>query len=994
MGVGPLASQRESYHIVHVGWRKVILSCHMARGCANMKVRSQINARNNKRAHNWGFLLTIHVGADAASHDASAATLRTYRPSSKSMKDYNPPPAQHNPSPNLAAAGPSSYAVLKASMRRSISPRAAAHALPLNKRPAWDASPPPRRSPQRAQHGLPESNLNAEPIAQPLPQRSGAGAQRAQHGMEEIGGLKVSSQRPKPLSSAESAALAVAALLDAGQSASPNRRMTPFIRQTQPSPRVRQQPMQSPATSQPHPSAGTIDEFSALPSDLASSVAELVGDDASGGNNPTKLSRNPSSSNPSSSQPATGLLQPAWVSPTQRRRTSASQQPSPLRRTTGSRTLSPPKATADRPAATADRPAVTADRSAATAHHRTTTPPRAAHAAPPGTTQGLTARQGLGHAQAYNAAEQTDAAQLDARGRSPSLAANLQADAHSLAHAQALQRLQQAVQEYKSSSANVLVPAAVQLAAALRRASRATEEPVQSVEALRLAGLKLRHEAGVDGADEHVPKSPWPDWVRGAWGSPHGPRGEADKVSSHGNKRGGLESAQQAQRAKAAAPVQSDNTRARDKQQNQFELAQQAEQAGSNQQASPQNRNSSLNPHAEQHSTAANWSPVKTPGPQATRRSTLVQRALSEAAAAAAAAREAPKPRARTTATPPRRAVTKQQRALPPQVPHKRPGQGQPDQALHAVPIKSGKQAGGRAASKTQDTNRKAASKGLKVTGKSKVKAGQQSAEAVQSTAPVQVQTPAVAAAVHAVLDPAAAVESEAAVQTASQVTASDAHTSSHAVSASDEHTETQTEEASMPAHSSTSVAALRRTFEQKAGRVDSIKPQNRLPLRKVSSKAHVLPGDNASPQQRALAWQQSLRDEHDPEDSQHPQAHDLHAAGSQTDPTPAEQPKHSMHEEVTTPTSNATVLMHTMSALVARQGDVSTAAASRYAEADQSDWHSTAQQAAQFNLTEAAVAAANTARSSAKKLPISHRLTVTRSTFDSDQGEPFFSDT
>lgn len=896
------------------------------------------------------------------------------------MKDYNPPPAQHNPSPNLAAC-PSSYAVLKASMRRSISPRAAAHALPLNKRPAWDASPPPRRSPQRAQHGLPESNLNAEPVAQPLPQRSDVGAQRAQHGLEEIGHLKVSSQRPKPLSSAESAALAVAALLDAGQSASPNRWMTPSIRQTQPGPRVRQQPMQSPATSQPHPSAGTIDEFSALPSDVASSVPELVGDDASGGNNPTKLSRNPSSS-----QPATGLLQPAWVSPSQRRRTSSSQQPSPLRPTTGSRTLTPPKATADRPAATADRPA-------ATAHHRTPNPPRAAHATLPGTTQGLAARQGLGLAQAHSAAQQTDAAQLDARGRSPSLAANLQADAHSLAHAQALQRLQQAVQEYKSSSANVLVPAAVQLAAALRRASRATEEPVQSVEALRLAGLKLRHEAGVNGADEHVPKSPWPDWVRGAWGSPHGPRGEADKVSSHGNKRGALESAQQAQRAKAAAPVDSDNIRTQDKQQrSQFELAQQAEQAGSNHEASLQNRNSLLKPHAEQHTAAATWSPVKTPGPQPTRRSILVQRALSEAAAAAAAAREAPKPRARTTATPPRRAVTKQQPALPLQLPHKRPVQGQSDQALHAVPTNPDKRAGGRSASHTQDANKKAASKGLKVTGKSKVKAGQQSAEAVQSTAPVQVQTPTVAAAVHAVLDPAAAVESEAAVHTASQVAASDAHTSNHFVSASDEHTKTQTEKASVPTHSSTSVAALRKTFEQKAGHVDSIKPRNRLPLRKVSSKAHVLPGDNASPQQRALAWQQSLRDEHDPEDSQHPQAHALHAAGSQTDLNPAEQQKHSMHEEVTTSTGNATVLMHTMSGLVARQGDVSTAAASRYAEADQSDWQSTAQQAAQFNLTEAAVAAANAARSSAEKLPISHRLTVTRSTFDSDQGELAFS--
>ena len=165
------------------------------------------------------------------------------------MKDYNPPPVQHKPSPNLSAAA-SSYAALTASMRRSISPRAAAHALPLDKRPAWDASPPPRRSPQHTQQA---SDLDAALADQVVRQHSSAAAQHAEREVE-ISHLKVSSQRPKALTSAESAALAVAALLHESKS---GRQTASSIRQTLPSPCLTRQAMQPSALTHLLPTAGT-----------------------------------------------------------------------------------------------------------------------------------------------------------------------------------------------------------------------------------------------------------------------------------------------------------------------------------------------------------------------------------------------------------------------------------------------------------------------------------------------------------------------------------------------------------------------------------------------------------------------------------------------------------------------------------------------------------------------------------------------------------------
>lgn len=943
----------------------------------------------------------VNAEDEQAGSRASAAVLRTYRPSSKTIKDYNPPPVQHKPSPNLSAAS-SSYAALTASMRRSISPRAAAHALPLNKRPGWDASPPPRRSLQHAQHGVQASDLDAGLADQVVRQSSNAAAQHAQHEVEKIGHLKVSSERPKALTSAESAALAVAALLHESQS---SRQTASSIRQTQLSPPMTQQPMQPSALKHLLPTADTP----SMPSMTYNSNA-AKGDSVPSfpiKNDAISLSpRHPRTARTSSGTEQ-GLLQPAWVSPFQRRRTSSSQQPSPLRRSTGSRTLTPQKATADRPVATP----------------QPQDPLNAARAASYGLAQSLTAVRVSADVQTQPSALLSDAVELAAR--SPSLAANLQADAHSLAHAQALQRLQQAVEEYKSSSANVLVPASVQLAAALRRASRASGEPLQTIESLQLAGLKLKHEAALDGAEEHVSKSPWPDWVSSAWGSPHAPSRAPPRALAQNDQQGRFETTQQAQRAKPKAAAPPTVPVAQAKHASQFKTAEQAKQAGSSQ----ARLGDVLRPSASQQPPAANWSPVKAPVVQPSRSSTLVQRALSEAAAAAAATRAAPKSKARTTttpprkavppqqgtrtiSTPPRRAVPQQQAALPQQDLKKRsvPGQTSP-----ARPSKQATQRSGPAAD-AHIVNKDAAARQPKVVVKAKVVQ-----QPIEAAAASQLQREAALPAVHAVPVSAAgvpavhslpepvaagsnAIDPDTTVTSGTETSASDDHTIFPHVPASHAHSLQAAVTGSMPVHSSTSVAALRKTFEQNAGQVDEIKPKNRLPLRTVSSKAHVMPGDDASPWEAALKWQQSLRDEHDPEDSQHPAPHAVYAARQHSISNHASQAQHSRQEQEDATAAGSsysaafgstTALTHTMSALVSQREDSSLvshredssiAAAGQHVGAAQSAWQSPAQQAPSLKLTEASLAAANAARSSAEKLQ-SHQLTITRSTFDSDQG-------
>lgn len=87
------------------------------------------------------------------------------------------------------------------------------------------------------------------------------------------------------------------------------------------------------------------------------------------------------------------------------------------------------------------------------------------------------------------------------------------------------------------------------------------------------------------------------------------------------------------------------------------------------------------------------------------------------------------------------------------------------------------------------------------------------------------------------------------------------------AAAPADQHSKSQPHAVGVPLHSTTSVAALRQSFEQMSpsavASVERVKPRNRLPLRKVSSKAHVQE-DDGSPQQATLLWQKSLRGEGD----------------------------------------------------------------------------------------------------------------------------------
>lgn len=902
--------------------------------------------------------------------------------------DLSPTPAQPHPSPN-ANARSSSYVMLRASMRRSISPRQAGHALPLDKRPAWDTSPVPRCTSQRAQHALEDSNADAAEAAISLQQGSAmeqlagaVSAGRAEQGstMEQIGSLKVSSQVPgaSTLSPAEQAQQAVAALLDmqklTGRShLSHSQRALQTLATAGAShdqARPQDAASHSKLTGAPSGAAaqGTEQHSALLAAPRMSEISSQVGVSGSGsGVSSSGIGRTSSKIDRTSS--GRELVQPAWVSSSSRSSASHTQS-SPLRRSTGSRPIG----------TTPSRPSPTA---------LLRDCPRSAHGDPsqsaihPSSWQGCDTDPGTGEA-LLAAAEQLDA-------RSPSLAANIKADAHDLAHAQALQRLQQAVQDYKSSSANVLVPAAVQLAVALRRAAKGSGDAIPTIESLQLAGLRLQHEAGAS-VDEGMPKSPWPDWVRGAWGSPsHKGAPPGGPTSPQRQHQAPSSTAQGARHAGVASPqsrAHLQHTAAKKSNGVQLRPAQQAEHAESASQVGLRNP-----PQSNPQMPTDVWSPVKGSNPGPARRSTLVQRALSEAAAAAAADWGSQKSRARMTISPPRRAAALPSRQGP---------------AL-AVPT-AGHAAAWHLASGGEQLKKTPSRKITKASSTAKASRKQ----APPSTAVVQVQPEPAAPGMRAVEQPAPSqhmATPEIAAAPHTHVSASDTHTALPA-------------QAGVPAHSSTSVAALRKTFEQQACPVDSLKPRNRLPLRKVSSKAHV-PDDDASPQQAALAWQQSLRDEHDAADIHEHQPHALHTAKHHHH---AEHPEHSRDDmadargfpgvssfplgqpgSVRAPSSSKSNLMHTMSSVVSQREVAKEAAAAgpgprrvfeRAAQqstaqraghgcaADQTARLSPAQQAGQVNLTEAALAAVSPERSSAEKLPVSHRLSVTRSTFDSDQGE------
>lgn len=92
-------------------------------------------------------------------------------------------------------------------------------------------------------------------------------------------------------------------------------------------------------------------------------------------------------------------------------------------------------------------------------------------------------------------------------------------------------------------------------------------------------------------------------------------------------------------------------------------------------------------------------------------------------------------------------------------------------------------------------------------------------------------------------------------------------------------------------------------------------------------------------------------------------------------------------------PSTNALPLYHTMSALVAQRLPLRAVThqgpASGVADADSPAPSGLEQgQMGSARLTEAVLAAAENVRSSAKRLPVSHRLPVSRSIFGSDEGK------
>ena len=519
--------------------------------------------------------------------------------------------------------------------------------------------------------------------------------------------------------------------------------------------------------------------------------------------------------------------------------------------------------------------------------------------------------------------------QLTSLGRSASLAsaashADYLVDTHAHAHAQVLQRLQQAVEEYNSSSPNVLVPAAVELTHALRQAARHQGQPRQSVESLQLAGLKLSHAAEQKGDDPNVP-SPWPEWVRGAWGSAHGtPKGAPPVVIP----MAGMEEAESEAVVGmvVAAPV------------NPSHVVQQTA-AASAQRAQ----------HGAEHSMASlhghDWSPAKQPSQAGRPRNALVRRALAEAKAAAARqalerpaqvkrrtqdkaqpTTKAAKPitsSSRASATPPRASIKPSRAAVsPPRAPGGAPAgpsraSAAANRAVASGPDPSSRAVGKKASAEARQALRPAASstngskpdqKGHAAVKQSRGASKQQSVENRQ-VKPVgathrQTLQPHSArlhglqehpqpASLHADIgqpsQPYAAAQQELRPVTTSQpmsavpltVQLADPQASrpEHGLNphdksgsetpdltlGSDTQSHLSPHAEPSPARSMTSVAALRQSFEQRCspslGLVDSLKPRNRLPLRKVLSKAHVV-DDDGSPQQAVLLWQQSLRGE------------------------------------------------------------------------------------------------------------------------------------
>ena len=783
----------------------------------------------------------------------------------------------------------------------------------MRKRPDWDASKPSQPSPERAKRAANALNqaiatgicLNSQPSPQqaqppvagsPIQIDGHLRAQRAQHAAmrrelpgdlqaQDAGQLRVRSR------ASESGAAAIHVISGTSHQAAGSGAMG--------------SPLETPNSNAAQP---------ALVSDHGVPNRSLKGQAGKGQLSPTpsppRFRRLPSSSI---------LERPAWASPTQPRATAAAvpSQASSLRRSAGSRTVTASNERMQRQTAAGSRQmeggaAGVAGNIAA-----------GAHAAVQGVRLAADSDADmLGHAHSQASADSH---------------ADYLTDAHAHAHAQALQRLQQAVEEYKSSSPHVLVPAAVELTAALRQAAKRPGQLRQSVEDLRLAGLKLKHEAG-DSPCADMPMSPWPAWVRGAWGSPQAPGGVPPALPGLPGKQ------TQGAAAAAAASMPHDSAGVVG-----------VDAAAMTRDIAPQHAQHELRPGRAAAPEAA-WSPMKKPESASSSRDRLVKRALAEAEAAAArnpseyprrprgrsqdkpsgaaagrtrTSTTPPRPSikpSRASATPPRAAITPPRTANPPQPALPASDKARQRNNLHAAlgqasnlmkrPAVKRSQAGGSRKRSWQPTSAaphafkghsepevpivegrqaQSAHQGRPVHREALSLQGRQRASALQAfgIAPSAQHINAVQS--HRVRLTSEDDEESLQLQQSMQAEANDGnqHLTPNLNSGPSGHA------ALAPAHSVTSVAALRQCFEQRGsptvGLIDSVKPRNRLPLRKVSSKAHVVT-DDGSPQQAALLWQQSLRGEPDGENLAAEHQAEPHAECDKADHGSVGQSSHAGH--------------------------------------------------------------------------------------------------
>ncbi len=806
------------------------------------------------------------AGAPAQAEHTLAATLRTYRSSPPKRREAS------TPSP----ARTSSYASRQqASLRRSLSPHARQQTSAARKRPEWDASKPSQPSPEHAKRAADALNqaiatgirLNSQPSPQraqpavaesPIQNDGHLGAQHAAVRPKLPGGLQAESAGQLRVRSRASESGAAASHVISGSS-----------HQAAGSGAMRS-PLETPSSNAAQP---------ASVSDHRVPNRSLKGQAGKGQLSPTpsppRFRRLPSNSL---------LDRPAWASPTQPRATAAAvpSQASSLRRSTGSRTVT-----------------------ASNERRQTATGSRQMEG-------GVTGNSAAGAHAAIQGVRLAADSDTDMLGQADSQAsadshADYLTDAHAHAHAPALQRLQQAVEEYKSSSPHVLVPAAVKLTAALRQAAKRPGQLRQSVEDLQLAGLKLKHEAG-DSPCADMPMSPWPAWVKGAWGSPQAPGGVPSALPGVPGKQ------TQGAAAAAAAAMPCDSAGIVG-----------VNAAAMTRDVAPQHAQHELRPGRAAAPEAA-WSPMKKPESVSSSRDRLVRRALAEAEAAAARnpsqyprrprGRSQGKPSgaaagrtrtsvtpprpsikpSRASATPPRAAITPPRTANPPLPVPPASDRARQHKNLHAAlgqasnlvkrPSVKRSQAGGSRKRSWQPTSAaphafkghpepelpivegrqaQSAHQGRPVHGEASSLQSRQRASALEAfgIAPTTQHINAVQS--HRVRLASEDDEESLQLQQSMQAEANvgmqhltpnlNSGPSAHATLA--------------PAHSMTSVAALRQCFEQRGspnvGLIDSVKPRNRLPLRKVSSKAHVVT-DEGSPQQAALLWQQSLRGEPDGE--------------------------------------------------------------------------------------------------------------------------------